>query len=45
MGHGNISTVESKLREFRLGYNRIAQKYNGRVMRFPRNIVAKVHRI
>lgn len=43
MGHGNISRIESRLREFRLSYNRVAQDYNERVMRFPRNIVAKVH--
>ena len=43
MGHGNISRIESKLREFRLAYNRVAQQYNERVQRFPRNIVALVH--
>lgn len=43
LGHGNISKMESKLREFRLGYNRVAQKYNERVQIFPRNIVAKIH--
>ena len=43
MGHGNISHVESRLKEFRLHYNRIAQGYNERVKRFPRNIVARVH--
>jgi len=43
LGHGNVSRTESKLREFRLGYNRVAQKYNERVQRFPRNIVAKMH--
>ena len=43
LGHGNISRMESKLREFRLGYNRVAQQYNERVQRFPRNIVAKMH--
>lgn len=43
MGSGSISKVERKLREFRLGYNRVAQEYNERVQRFPRNIVAKVH--
>jgi LemA protein len=39
----NISSIESKLREFRLAYNRVAQQYNERVQRFPRNIVAWVH--
>ena len=34
---------ESKLREFRLAYNRVAQQYNERVQRFPRNIVAWAH--
>ena len=43
LGHGNISRMESKLREFRLSYNRVAQQYNERVQRFPRNIVAWVH--
>jgi LemA protein len=43
LGHGNISRMESKLREFRLGYNRVAQQYNERVQRFPRNIVAWAH--
>ena len=43
MGRGNISRIESKLREFRLAYNRVAQQYNERVQRFPRNIVALVH--
>lgn len=43
LGHGNISRIESKLREFRLGYNRVAQQYNERVQRFPRNIVAWTH--
>jgi LemA protein len=43
MGHGNVSHMESKLREFRLGYNRVVQKYNERVNIFPRNIVAKFH--
>ena len=35
--------VESRLRNARLGYNRTAQKYNERVRKFPRNIVAWVH--
>lgn len=43
LGHGNVSRMESRLREFRLGYNRVAQEYNERVQRFPRNIVAKIH--
>lgn len=43
LGHGNVSRTESKLREFRLGYNRVAQQYNERVQRFPRNLIAKVH--
>ena len=43
MGHGNISHMESKLRKFRLGYNRVVQKYNERLHRFPRNIVAWIH--
>lgn len=43
LGHGNISRIESKLRDFRLSYNRVAQAYNERVQRFPRNIVAWVH--
>lgn len=43
LGHGNISRIESKLREFRLGYNKVAQQYNERVQRFPRNIIAYVH--
>lgn len=37
------SRVESRLRETRLGYNRIVQQYNERVNIFPRKIVAKVH--
>jgi len=43
MGSGNITRMERKLQDFRLGYNRVAGDYNERVMRFPRNIVAKVH--
>ncbi len=43
MGHGSISRIESKLRNFRLAYNRVVQKYNERVNIFPRNIVAWVH--
>lgn len=44
MGRGSISRMESKLRNFRLAYNRVVQKYNERVNIFPRNIVAWVHR-
>jgi len=43
MGHGSISRMESKLSKFRLEFNRVAQKYNERVQRFPRNIVASVY--
>jgi LemA protein len=43
MGNSNISDIESQLQKVRLHYNRIAQLYNERVQRFPRNIVAKVH--
>jgi LemA protein len=43
MGSGNITRIERRLREFRLSYNKVAQDYNERVQRFPRNIVAKVH--
>ena len=43
MGHGNLSRIESRLREARLGYNRVVQQYNERVNIFPRNIVAKMH--
>ena len=43
MGHGSISRMESKLREGRLAYNRVVQKYNERVNIFPRNIVARIH--
>ena len=43
MGSGNITKVEGKLRKFRLHYNKIAQDYNERVQRFPRNVVAKAH--
>ena len=44
MGRGNISRVESQLKHFRLGYNRVVQKYNERVNKFPRNIVAWIHK-
>jgi len=43
MGSGNITRIERKLQEVRLSYNRIAQKYNERVQRFPRNIIAFIH--
>jgi LemA protein len=43
MGSGNITRMEYKIRQFRLHYNKIAQDYNERVQRFPRNLVAKVH--
>jgi LemA protein len=43
LGRGNLSRMESKLRDFRLAYNRVAQQYNERVNRFPRNIVAAIH--
>jgi LemA protein len=43
MGSGNITRIERKLRQFRLHYNKIAQDYNERVQRFPRNLVAKAH--
>jgi LemA protein len=43
MGSGNITRIERRLREFRLGYNKVAQEYNERVQRFPRNIIANVH--
>lgn len=43
MGGSNISSTERRLREARLGYNRVAQKYNQRVKIFPRNVVAMVH--
>ena len=35
--------IERKLSQFRLSYNRVAQKYNERVQRFPRSLVAKVY--
>jgi len=43
MGSGSITRIERRLREFRLGYNKVAQDYNERVQMFPRNIIAKVH--
>lgn len=38
------SRVERRLRETRLAYNRVAQQYNERVAKFPRNMVAKFHK-
>jgi len=43
MGDSNISSTERRLREARLGYNKVAQDYNERVKIFPRNVVAIVH--
>ena len=37
------SMVERRLRKTRLQYNRIAQQYNERTRKFPRNVVARVH--
>lgn len=37
------AAVEAKLRKARLGYNRVAQRYNERTKRFPRNIIASIH--
>jgi LemA protein len=37
------SRIERRLRKTRLEYNRVAQRYNERTRRFPRNIVARVH--
>lgn len=37
------SQVEKRLRKTRLEYNQVAQQYNERTRRFPRNIVARVH--
>lgn len=37
------SGIERRLRNTRLEYNRVAQRYNERTRRFPRNIVARVH--
>ena len=44
MGRGNLSRVESRLRNSRLDYNRAAEQYNRRVQTFPKNIVATIHR-
>jgi len=43
MGSGNITRVERKLQDFRLGYNEVVRQYNRRVQIFPRNIVANIH--
>ncbi len=37
------SMVERRLRKTRLQYNRIAQQYNERTRKFPRNVVARIH--
>ncbi|MEW6034590.1 MAG: LemA family protein, partial [Chloroflexota bacterium] len=37
------SRIERRLRKTRLEYNRVAQQYNERTRRFPRNLVARVH--
>jgi len=37
------SGIERRLRTTRLEYNRVAQRYNERTRRFPRNVVARVH--
>lgn len=37
------SRVERRLRQTRLEYNRVAQRYNERTRRFPRNIIARAH--
>ena len=37
------SRVERRLRKTRLEYNRVAQQYNERTRKFPRNIVARIH--
>ncbi|MCD6568229.1 MAG: LemA family protein [Dehalococcoidia bacterium] len=37
------SEVERRLRKTRLEYNQVAQRYNERTRRFPRNVVARVH--
>jgi len=37
------SGIERRLRQTRLEYNRVAQRYNERTRRFPRNIVARAH--
>ncbi|HUT96604.1 MAG TPA: LemA family protein [Dehalococcoidales bacterium] len=37
------SRIERRLRKTRLEYNHVAQQYNERTRRFPRNIVARAH--
>jgi len=37
------SRIERRLRKTRLEYNRVAQQYNERTRKFPRNIVARIH--
>lgn len=37
------SRIERRLRKTRLEYNRVAQQYNERTRRFPRNIIARAH--
>jgi len=37
------SGIERRLRKTRLEYNRVAQQYNERTRRFPRNVVARAH--
>ena len=39
------SGIERRLRKTRLEYNRVAQRYNERTRRFPRNVVARVHNL
>ena len=36
--------VESRLRNTRFSYNRVAKQYNMRVEQFPRNIIAWIHK-
>lgn len=36
--------VESRLRNTRFSYNRVAQQYNMRIELFPRNIIAWIHK-
>jgi LemA protein len=36
--------IEQRLRKTRLSYNQVVQKYNERIRRFPRSIVARAHR-
>ncbi len=37
------SGIEKRLRTTRLEYNRVAQQYNERTRRFPRNVIARVY--